>query len=478
MNAKARSLSPAGAVLDAVAAALGPERVLTAPKQLARYSGFQWLPPRRHPPLRFPLGPPAGVVRPRNAEDVALVLRQSTVAGVPVVPFGAASGVMGAALTLADSIALDLGGLNRIRSIERENQLARVGAGVLLGDLAEAAQAKGLLFAHDPWSQPIATVGGAIGTNGVGYLAAGYGAISQQARGLEVVLPTGELVEWPGAAKTSTGPELWRLFAGAEGTLGVITSAVVQLFPWPEARSLTAYRFPTFADGFRAIHAFAEIGLRPAMVDYEEADEAWPPLTGPAELHLAFDGPAEVVRAASRRAGQICREHGGRNQGKAAAEEFWTERHASIEWFLRREVNHVPDPPERDDHPREEMRYVDVAVPIARVLEYCTKVVEIACSNGAAVHSFGIWARPELVSYILEGESAPAGHADGPLDRTLDQALLLARREGGSIEYCHGVGLRLAHLLPSELGSAYDLLRRLKSTLDPAGIMNPGKMGL
>jgi len=478
VNAKARSLSPVGALLDAVAAALGPERVLTAPEQLACYSGFQWLPPRRHPLLRVPLGQPAGVVRPRNAEDVALVLRRATAAGVLVVPFGAASGVMGAALTLADSIALDLGALNRIWSIEPQNQLARVEAGVVLGDLAQAAQTQGLLFAHDPWSQPIATVGGAIGTNGVGYLAAGYGAMGQQIRGVEAVLPTGERVDWPGAAKTSTGPELWRLFTGAEGTLGVVTSAVVQLYPWPEARSLTACRFPTFADGFRAIRAFADIGLRPAMVDYEEEDESRLPLTGPAELHLAFDGPAEVVRAATRRASQVCREHGGRNQGQAAAEEFWAERHASIEWFLRREANRVADPPERDDHPREEMRYVDVAVPTARVLDYCAQVVEIARSNGAAVHSFGIWARSELVSYILEGESAPAGHAEGPLDRTLDQALLLARREGGSIEYCHGVGLRLAHLLPSELGSAYDLLRRVKSTLDPAGIMNPGKLGL
>jgi FAD/FMN-containing dehydrogenase len=134
------------------------------------------------------------------------------------------------------------------------------------------------------------------------------------------------------------------------------------------------------------------------------------------------------------------------------------------------------DTSQRADDDTFEGRYVDVAVPISRGPEYCARVVEIAAANGVEVHSFGIWARPELISYFLEGPGGP--DPANPLDRALDEALHLARSLGGSIEYCHGVGVRLARLLPDELGPSYDLLRRIKATLDPSAIMNPGKLGL
>src|SRR5579883_2943988 len=233
------STTAASAVIATLQSKLGPEQVLTSPEAIARYPGFVWFPPRPRMPLPYPLGTPAAIVRPRATDDVAMVLHQATAAGVPVVPYGAGTGVMGGALPIRNGIVLDVGAMNRIRSIEPGNRLARVESGVILGELAQVAERQGLLFAHDPWSQPIATVGGAVSTNGVGYLAAGYGAMEDQVRGLEVVLPTGEVVSWAGAAKRSAGPDLWPMFVGAEGTLGVITSIVVQLFPWPEARALT-----------------------------------------------------------------------------------------------------------------------------------------------------------------------------------------------------------------------------------------------
>jgi FAD/FMN-containing dehydrogenase len=418
---------------------------------------------------------PVGVVRPRTTAEVALVLRAAGSAGVPVVPYGGGTGVMGGALPEEDGIELDLGAMNRILAIETNNRLARVEAGVFLADLARAADERGLLFAHDPWSQAIATVGGAISTSGMGYLASGYGGMGRQLLGLEAALPTGEIVSWPGAPKTSTGPDLWRLFVGAEGTLGVVTSAVIQLFPRPLARVLAVYRFPRFVDGFQAIDGIVGAGLRPAMIDYEEGDG--PPLETPAELRLAFHGPDQVIHAAARLAGEICRSRGGVNRGRRAAEQFWESRHHSVDWWMEH-VRRVQagDTRERADDDLFEGRYVDVAVPISNVPEYCARVVAIAAANGVEVHTFGIWATPELISYFLEG---PGGtDPANPLDRALDEALRLARTLGGSIEYCHGVGVRLARLLPDELGQSYDLLRRIKVTLDPAGIMNPGKLGM
>jgi len=471
--------SPARQILDASRKQLGAERVLTSPEDLARYAGVFWLRRTKGVSDRFPLGAPAGVVRPRNAGDVAEILRQAGAGGVPIVPYGAGTAVMGSTLPIQGSIVLDLGALNQVLTIEKENRLARVQPGVVLADLARAAEEHGLLFAHDPWSQPIATVGGAVGTNGMGYLAAGYGSMGQQVRGLTVVLADGTVVSWPGAAKTAVGPDLGHLFVGAEGTLGVIVEVVVQLFPWPERREFLAYRFPSFAEGFAAIVAMDALGLHPAMIDYEE--EEGEPFQMPANLFLAFDGPEAVVRAAARRAKQICQVNDGLPRERGAARKFWTGRHESAEWFIQR-VN-GPRTEEFEPAPRVEWRYVDVAVPTDRVLDYCREVMTIADRNQVGVHSFGIWARPELVSFLLEGSNQPEREPEmsgrgGPLDRAMDEALTLARSEGGSIEYCHGVGVRLAHLLPIELGAGVDLLRRIKHALDPGDVLNPGKLGI
>lgn len=440
---------------------VGSDRVLIDPEQLANYRLFRISPrPRVVPHAR--LGPPAAIIRPRNADDVALVLRKASERGIPIVPYGGGTGVMGGATPLVGGLVLDLGAMNRIIHVSASDLLAEVEPGVILGDLATAAEAQGLLFAHDPWSQPIATVGGAVETNGVGYLAAGYGVMGDQVRGLEVALATGEIVRWDGAAK-APGPALWRLFIGSEGTLAVVTRVIVQLYPWPRSRQLAAFRFPTFADGFHAITRLRAAGLRPAMIDYEEIGEA--ALTSPADLYLAFDGPDSLTRASASLARETCVDSRGKNRGRGAADHFWKHRHDTAYRFLERSAT--------DQAPArwQNVVYANVAVPTSHVLAYCAEVVELARQHRVAAHSFGIWGRPEFVSFTLEGEAAS-------LEKATDATLVLARRKGGSIEYCHGVGLRLAHLMAEELGSARLLLDRLKRTLDPAGTLNPGKQGL
>jgi FAD/FMN-containing dehydrogenase len=285
-------------------------------------------------------------------------------------------------------------------------------------------------------------------------------------RGLEVALATGEIVSWNGAAK-APGPALWRTFVGAEGTLGVVTRVIAQLYPLPEARRFAAYRFPPFADGFQAISHMRAVGLHASMVDDEEIGET--PLASPADLYLAFDGPDGVVRPTLSHARRICRDVGGTDRGVRAAERFWEHRHDTAYQFMKRRS--FAPPAEHQPH----VVYANVAVPRSRVLSYCSHVVDIARRHGVAVHSFGIWGRPEFVSFILEGQSG--GAQPGPLELAADDSLLLARQEGGSIEYCHGVGIRLAHLISAELGSVELLLNRLKTALDPSCVLNPANWG-
>jgi len=184
-------------------------------------------------PSRLPAGEPVQpvcVVRPRCTEDVASVLRVANAAKCPVIPMGGGSGLMGGASSVIPGIVLDLRQLQGIE-IRPADRMAEVGAGVTIKALNEAAKPYGLMCGHDPWTVAVATVGGTISTNSLGYLGGKYGAMGDQVLGLEAVLPTGEVIRTRAVEKASTGPALQPLLVGAEGCFGVITRAVLRLVP-------------------------------------------------------------------------------------------------------------------------------------------------------------------------------------------------------------------------------------------------------
>src|SRR4051812_19646819 len=138
--------------------------------------------------------PPVAVVRPDNVADVLATLYVARTIGTPIIPYGSGTGVQGGAAPVEGSIILDLGAMRRVSSINRQDRMARVEPGVVLGDLDLQARPHGLMVGHDPWSQPIASVGGATSTNGVGYLAGKYGSMGEQVLGLEAVLANGDII--------------------------------------------------------------------------------------------------------------------------------------------------------------------------------------------------------------------------------------------------------------------------------------------
>src|SRR5438309_10761656 len=143
--------------------------------------------------------------------------------------------------------------MRRVLSIDRDSNRAAVEAGIVLEALDRRLRKRGLSLGHDPWSRPRATVGGAIGTNGIGY--GGYlrGTMGDQVLGLEAVLADGSVIRTRPAARSTTGLDLKRLFIGSEGTLGIVTGATLRVFPVPEAEELHAFRLKDFATGFAAL---------------------------------------------------------------------------------------------------------------------------------------------------------------------------------------------------------------------------------
>lgn len=460
-----------------LAEAIGPERVLTEVDALVEYRGIAWGPPTAKVPLRWPIGRAAAAVRPASTEDVLAAVAIARAAHAPIVPYGAGTGVHAGATPLEGAILVDLGAMQEVLEISAIDRVARVQPGVILGDLDRLAGQQGLMVGHDPWSQPIASVGGATSTNGVGYLAGKYGPMGEQVVGMQVVLATGEVLEVPAIPKASTGPQLRHFFIGAEGTLGLITRVDLRLFPIPEVRQLRGYWFACFEDGLGAVQDMQAIGLRPAMVDYEEDTRTKPPLgelpPTPSEMYLAFEGFREEVAAQVARAEAISTGRGGEPMTAEAAQEFWDTRHQSAERYVEQKAQGSPWSTRRWA-----ASHVNIGLPTSAIQTFRQRAAELLVPHRMVVTGSGLWAMPELFSVRFEHVEPEDPGAFADVDAGTDAGLRLAQELGGSMEYCHGVGLRLAHLMADELGPGLDALRRVKRALDPDGLLNPGKLDL
>lgn len=413
---------------------------------------------------------PAAVVRPRTTEDVVTVLELAAGARVPVVSYGGGTGLMGGARTVMPGIVLDLRAMDKILAVAADDLTVTAQAGAVLGDVNAALALSGLMLGHDPWTVPIATVGGTIATNSLGYRGAQYGSMGDQVLGLAVVLGDGRLVRTRAVPRSSTGPRLTRLFAGAEGVLGVVTEATLRVFPLPERRELIALDFPAFAAGHAAVRAMFAIGLVPAVIDY-----GGPP-GGAARMYLGFEGLAGVVAAQAARGRVICAEHDGAERDPRLAERFWAERHVPPE-RLRAWREAEADEPLPGEPGSAVFDYLHMALPASRVLPFIDQAEAIFARHGVSVREWGLWNQPELLSTVI---TRPTDTAEELAEATaaVDAALMLVQDMGGSMEYVHGAGLRYAHLMEREHGAGLSLLRDIKRATDPAGILNPGKLGL
>ncbi len=466
-------------VIPALTALLGPTQVIDDAPRLALYR-LDGLRPSRGYRDRPRLGVlPGCVVRPRSTADVQALVQWANTTHIALVPYGGGSGLMGGAVGDAESVLIDLKDMAAVLAIRREDRHAVVQPGVVLSRLEEVLRAEGLTLGHDPWTVGIATVGGTISTNGLGYRGGQYGSMGEQVLGLEVVLPDGQVLRTRAVPKSSTGPDLTQLFIGAEGVLGLITEATLQVFPAPEAHALLAFAFPTFDHGFAAVLQMAAVGLQPTLMELTEdfpVEKMAPSLIERypgVSLYIGCEGFQELVEAQRGRAVAICQHHAGKDLGEAAARAFWESRHRTAERFQQDRLQNLPHGI-LDTRPEASFDYIHIALPSSHVLPYRERALDLCQQQGIMVTQCGIWTRPELFSMAMHNPSSRLETLAG----TIDHLLELAQDMGGSMEYCHGVGVRLAHLLERELGTGTKILGALKRSLDPNNVLNPGKLGL
>ena len=459
------------AAIASLAGIVGPDNVLSDPDSLDRYTGDSLSPSRAFGAASAFERLADVVVRPGSTAEVAQIVRWANERLVPIVPYGGGTGVMGAVVPEHGGIVLDVKRMNRVLEIDSESLTARVEAGVVLEELEAVLAERGLMIGHDPYSVPIATVAGTISTNGVGYRACSRGPMGDQVVGLEAVLPDGRIIETRDVPKYSSGPNLNHLFIGAEGTFGVITRATIQIYRSPESARFASVGFDSFDEGFAATTEMLALGIRPSLLDLTEED-------GEVTLHLLFEGFTEGVEAQARRAETVCDAAGGYSLGTEPTEHYWEVRRDSAENYKLTALGQPRKVRWNRWRRRRGFDYLHLALPISKVLEYRRQASDILAAQGIAVAEYAIWSRPELFSMLILPESGDPSEARQRLARTVDRVLELAQDMGGVMEYCHGVGVKLNHLLARELGVGHDAIRDLKRTLDPNNIMNPGKLGL
>ena len=456
--------------MDTLVKVLGAENLSALEVDLDRYSADALSPHRAFRAGESLQRTADVVVQPRSTQQVVEIVKLAAAHRVPIVPYGGGTGVMGAALPVRGGIVVDLKGLNKVLEVSAADMAVTAEAGVVLEDLVKALDPHGLMPGHDPWSVPIATVGGTISTNGVGYRAASHGPMGQQVLGLEVVLPNGEVLSTRAVPKYASGPNLNHLFIGAEGAFGIITKATLRIFRQPEAQSFATFGFDAFDQGFNAVAEMFAMGLKPTLVDLtEESEES-------VRLYMMYEGYKEGVEARKVRSARVCESFGGRDLGPEETQNYWENRHSSGYWY--REA--MLDQPRqvRWERRGRSFDYLHMALPVSRVLGYRRQCDAILSRWGLKAVEYAIWTQPELFSLLIvpAGKGRISSRKREAMGDAVDEILSLSQDMGGTMEYCHGVGVKLAHLLPREMGVGLDVAKAIKRALDPHDIMNPGKL--
>lgn len=458
-------------VIESLSNIVGSPNVLTDPFTLDCYTGDALSPTRAFGAETAFEYSAEVVVRPKSTTEVASIICLANQLLTPVIPYGGGTGVMGGTVPVQGGIVLDMQRMNRVLAVDPVALTTELEAGAVLGDVESLLAEQGLMLGHDPYSVPIATVAGTISTNGVGYRASAHGPMGDQVVALEVVLPNGQVIATRAVPKYSSGPNLNQLLIGSEGSFGVITKATIRIFRLPEAQIFSAIAFDSFNQGFNATVEMLAIGIKPTLLDLTEEEDG-------IRLHLLFEGFKEGVKAQEKRAMRVCTQAGGQPEGPDPTMSYWETRRDSAEDYKSSALGKPRSVRWSRWSSKRGFDYLHLALPTSQVLEYRRQADQIIAAAGIKSVEYAIWSRPELFSMLIIPKYGERAESRNRLARTVDQVLKLAQDMGGTMEYCHGVGVKLNHLLAREMGTGHEVVRTLKKTLDPNNIMNPGKLGL
>jgi glycolate oxidase len=461
----ANAEAAASTVTAALLAALPADVVVTDPDRLESY--------RYDRAMFCPAGVPAAVVLARETAHVQAALRVASALGVPVVPQGARSGLSGAANAIEGCIVVSTERMNRVLEVDVANRLVVTQPGVFNADLSQAVGEHGLFYPPDPSSWEFCSIGGNLATNSGGLCCVKYGVTGDYVLGLEVVLASGEVLRTGRrTVKGVAGYDLNRLFVGSEGTLGVITEATLMLRPAAQQPHTMAALFSSTQAAAAAVTAIIAAGHVPSLLELMDSASVRAaaaflrtelPLDCAAMLLAQSDtggaaGLAEVAAMAELAEGAGATD-GILADDPAEADLLMAARRSVLLAFEAMGTTMIDD----------------ICVPRTRLAELMTGVERIAAESGLVIG---------LMGHAGDGNMHPTVVFDGAdpeqarlAEISFGAVMQLGLDLGGTITGEHGVGMLKRDWLAKEIGPvALELHRALKRAVDPAGILNPGKV--
>jgi alkyldihydroxyacetonephosphate synthase len=460
-------------IAEQLAELIGAEQITADADLLAAYRFDRWCLKHWQDWQGHELEAPACVVRPRDSSDVQAVVRYASERRMAIVPWGLGSGVCGGIEPDQGQILVDMSAMDRIVSIDDENLLLTVEAGVNGLVAEEAVAERGLTIGHWPQSIAISSVGGWISTRASGQFSTAYGNIEDIVYAIEMVLPSGELVTLGKAPRAASGPDLRHLAMGAEGTHGIVTSVTLSLRRQPDMRRFSAWYCEDMASGFRAQREIVQQDWRPPVMRQYDASEVarlFPDYVQDDSclILLVHEGPAARVDAEVTAVESIMATLGLSAADASAAEGWMSHRNNVPEWRDLLEQGLIADT-------------IEVSGTWSQINAIYEGVVEALktvpdCVNASA-HSSHVYRSGINLYFTFACMPADAGDMGDRYTESWDRALNATAQAGGGIAHHHGSGRLRRDYLHHDLGEAgLDLLRTIKHAIDPQGILNPGNL--
>ena len=452
-------------VLDRLIEIVGKKNVYTEKEELASYA---------YDATSLWVHPPDVVVFPVDTEQISSIMKLANEHKVPVTPRGGGTNVSGGSVPIQGGIVLCTTRMREILEISKENMIAVVEPGVVLMNLNIALAKEGLMFPPDPQSFVGATMGGIVAENSGGPAGLKYGVTKHYVLGLEWVLPTGDVIDVGATtSKNRTGYDLPMLFTGSEGTLGIMTKAILRLIPRPPAARTMAAVFPDVAKAGELVFKVLSEGIVPGKIELldnwviNRIEEMMPmglPIDADAMLLFELDGAKEAVDAELRAVSEICTRNGATKVMVAETPEeamgYWNARKAGFAAVFGKAATTLAE---------------DVTVPRDKIPDLIRVCKELEKETGVEIVILGHAGDGNLHPALLTDEEDKEHFALA--QKTLHRIFEAAMEMGGVVSGEHGVGLEKKQFMSKAVSPrVLQIMRDIKALLDPNGIMNPGKI--
>lgn len=419
---------------------------------------------------------PDVVIKVASTEEVSSIMKYAYENNIPVTPRGSGTGLVGASVAIEHGIMIDTTLMNHFLELDEENLTLTVEPGVLLMEISAYVEEKDLFYPPDP-GEKSATIGGNISTNAGGMRAVKYGVTRDYVRGLEVVLPNGNVVQLGGkVVKNSTGYALKDLMVGSEGTLGIITKAILKLIPLPKKAISLLIPFPSLEKAIgtvplivksKSIPTAIEFMQREVIIDAEKyLGKKFPDNSADAYLLLKFDGNStEEIEKSYDSVAKICLEQGAIDilisDTTEREESIWKARGAFLE-AIKGSTTYMDE--------------VDVVVPRSSVNEMVEYIHNLYKEVNIRIKSFGHAGDGNLHAYVLKDDLSQE-EWEIKMNEAMDKIYDKAKSLNGQVSGEHGIGYaKKSYLMDSLDPELVMLMNGIKAAFDPKNILNPHKV--